>query len=152
MAIDSVSNTSENVPNQDQVTVVREGDGSVSIFISADASATASAGDQSSTQSVTGTEQARSDVDGTNTDYPTDRAGESDTTINNDEVLARVSERLEEVEADLDEILSDMAGDDRTVEPSENLFEFWERLEGILGDLGAILGSLKPADDQAQLE
>jgi hypothetical protein len=75
MAIDSVSSTSESVPKQEQLSVVRGDDGSVSISVVA--SATANADGESSTQSVNEPEQAKSDVDGTDTDYPADQAGES---------------------------------------------------------------------------
>jgi hypothetical protein len=79
MAIDSVPSTSESVPNQEQVSVMREDDRSLSISIFVDASATASADSESSSDSATGAEQAKNDVDGTDASYPTDQAGENET-------------------------------------------------------------------------
>jgi hypothetical protein len=103
MAIDSVSSTSESVPSQEQVFVNRQDDGSLSISISANASATAIADGESFTQTVTGDEQAKSNVDGTDISYPTDQTGETGetTTTENKEIMSA----LEDLSAKIDEVI-----------------------------------------------
>jgi hypothetical protein len=159
MAIDSVSSTSENVPNQDQVSVTREDDGSLSISISVDASATASADGESSSETVTEAEQAKSDVDGTDTAYPTDQAGESDVDETNDKELLTA---LEDLSAKLDEVielLGGLSGDGKADEPSpmggdtpvdtsqtgivgSDNTKLAERLDGVAADLEEIISGL----------
>jgi hypothetical protein len=107
MAIDSLPSSSESVPNQEQISVTREDDGSLSISISVDTCATASADGQSSSVSATGTEQATSDVNGTDSSYPTDQAGESDAAQTNDEALLTL---LKDLSAKIDEVIELLSG------------------------------------------
>jgi hypothetical protein len=103
MAIDSTSSTSEGVPNQEPVSITREDDGSLSIIISADASATANADGGSST----GTEQAKNDVDGTDTSYPTDQAEDDNAADAHDEALMTA---MEDLSATLNETIELLEG------------------------------------------
>jgi hypothetical protein len=105
MTIENFSSTSESVPDQEQVSVVLENDSSLSISV--DASATASTYSESVSETVTGTEQAKNDVDGTDTSYSKDQDGEVDTTnTHNNELEAA----LEDLSAKIDEIIGLLEG------------------------------------------
>jgi hypothetical protein len=109
MAIDSVSSTSESVPNQELVSVTRENDGSVSFPVHV--SATDSAAGESSTQAATGAEQAKNDMDGTDTDYPTEQTGQDDTANTYDEALVTAMEDLQVKINEIIELLGGQSGD-----------------------------------------
>lgn len=114
MAIENVSSTSESVPNQEQVSVVRENDRSLSISV--DASATASTDGESSSETVTGAEQANNDVDGTDTSYSTDQEGEDDTTnTHNKELLTA----LGDLSTKIDEVIELLGGQSGDSTPDE---------------------------------
>jgi hypothetical protein len=164
MAIDSVSSSSESVPNQEQVSVVREDDGSLSISICAGASATARANGESSSDSTTGAEQARSSMDGTDTDYPTDQAGVGDDTAGThdealvttmEDLLATIDETIELLGGQSGDGMADRAqsiGGDAPVDNSQidtvgsEDTELAERLDRMVTDLEQLAGELSGAE------
>jgi hypothetical protein len=162
MTIENFSSASESNPNQEQVSVTREDDGSLSISV--DALATASADGGSSSETVSGTQQAKSNMDGTDTTYPTDQAGESDVSKSNDEAVLTA---IEDLSAKLGEVIELLGGlsDDNTVGKTQSLVneppaepssvdagssddQLMGLLEGVLADVEQVIEMLG-GDDSA---
>jgi hypothetical protein len=164
MAIDSVSSASESVPNQEEVSVTRADDGSLSISISVDASAMASADGESSSDSVTGAEQAESDMDGTDTSYPTDQAGQDDSATTHDKALMAA---MEDLLATIDEAIELLGGQSgigtadgtqpvggetpvvasQTATAGNHDTELVQRLEGLAADLEEMISGLSGGEE-----
>jgi hypothetical protein len=172
MAIENVSSTSTNVPNREQVSVIREDDGSlsISITISVDAGSTASADDESSSDSAAGADQAKSDEDSTDTSYPTDQPGVSedifstlDEAVMTDmkDLLATIDEAIkllggESGDSAADELQS-VVGEvpvaaSPTVLTGSDDRDFAERLEGVVADLEITINDAAGSDNSELAE
>jgi hypothetical protein len=166
MTIGNVSSASESAPSQEQVSVVREDDGLVSISISADAGATVNADSESASESTTGAEQAKSDVDGTNTSYPTNKIGGGDDAGFHSEELLTSLEDLSAKIKDVIKLLGGLSGGstanetlstsgDAPVDTSQtntdeiDNTELAERIEGIVADLEQIISELRSSETGA---
>jgi hypothetical protein len=165
MAIENVSGTSESVSKQEQISVTRENDGSTSISIFVDASATVSADGESSSDSVIEAEQAKGDVESTDTSYPADQPGVGDDTAGTHEeaVITEMEDLLATIDAAI-ELLDSQSGDSTTgelqsiggkapvdasptVPAGSDDRDFAGKLEGVVADLEETINDAAGSDN-----
>jgi hypothetical protein len=170
MAIENVSGTGESVSKQERISVTRENDGSTSISIFADAGATAGADSESSTQTATGAEQAKSDVESTDTSYPADQPGVGDNTAgtHDESVMTEMEDLLATIDAAI-ELLDGQSGDSTTgelqymggkapVDASPTVpagsgdRDFADKLEGVVADLEETINDTAGSDNSELAE